>query len=300
MGGRPRLSVVIPVYDEEDTISNCLDLLIGQAEHIAEIVVVDNNSTDRSREIVARHAATERRIRLITETRQGLVYARNTGMDAATGDIIARIDADTRIPPGWAKVIVDFFHADADAHWAALCGRGAAYGLPFEGWTSRWAARLRPVTRRLSGLPRRGGADAGPVRESPVLYGSNMVLRAETWARIRDRVSMRRDIFEDVDMGLCVQDLKGRNAFLTTITVGVSPRRMATGLPAFVEYMSFLPRTLLLHKRFGLAAAVTVGYLPPVIVVHALRLVLIRAYDAETATFGVTNLLRAQSERGLP
>ncbi|NDK92318.1 glycosyltransferase [Gordonia desulfuricans] len=297
---RVRLSVVIPVYNEQDTIGECLGLLIKQIEHIAEVVVVDNNSTDRSRKIVEDAMSGCPVITMIDETRQGLVYARNAGLDAATGDVIARIDADTRVPERWAQTIVEFFEHDAEKEWAALCGRGAAYGLPFEGWTSKWKARLRPV---FDALPSRSTAAAPEdiaVRESPVLYGSNMVVRRETWAAIRDTVSMRRDVFEDVDMGLCVRDINGRNAFLTSITVGVSPRRMETGMLAFMEYMSFLPRTLLLHRRYGMAATVVLGYLPPLFAVHGARLVMIRAYDPQTASFSVRNFWRPTAQRCLP
>lgn len=298
---RLRLSVVIPVYNEEDTIGVCLGLLAAQREHIAEIVVVDNNSTDRSRGIVDDFIRRWPDIRVIGETEQGLVYARNAGMDAATGDVIARIDADTRVPAGWAETITAFFDADSARHWAALCGRGTAYGLPLEGSTGRLRRALDPVMRRIRRHDRAVDGRSVPApREIPVLYGSNMILRRETWQAIRSRVSMRRDIFEDVDMGLCVQDMQGRNAFLSSLTVGVSPRRMETALPAFIEYMSFLPRTLLLHKRYGFAAAVVFGYLPPLIVVHAARLVLIRAHDAQTATFSVANLWRETTQRGLP
>lgn len=292
------LSVVIPAYNEEDTIGTCLELLVEQSDHIAEVIVVDNNSTDRTRAIVDDWRARCPRIRIVDESMQGLVYARNSGMDAAVGDVIARIDADTRIPQGWARSIVEFFESDADGRWSALCGRGAAYGLPCEGAMSRLRRRLDPVLVHLR-RPARDGSATEP-RESPVLYGSNMVVRREVWEVIRTRVSMRRDIFEDVDMGLCVQDIGGRNAFLASLTVGVSPRRMETGVLAFVQYMSFLPRTLLLHRRYALAAVTAVGYLPPVIVVHAGRLVLIRAHDAETGTFSIRNVWRSTTQRGLP
>ena len=294
------LSVVIPVYNEEDTIGTCLGLLVDQIDHIAEIVVVDNNSTDETRAVVNGYIADFPQIRIVDESEQGLVYARNAGMNAATSDVIARIDSDTRVPEGWAARIVEFFTADADTEWAALCGRGAANGLPFEGAGKKLARRLEPVTRAIARLRSGDQTDTDEPREIPVLYGSNMILRRTTWQQISARVSMRRDIFEDVDMGLCVQDIGGRNAFLGSLTVGVSPRRMETSLPAFVEYMSFLPRTLLLHRRYRLAALVIFGYLPAVIVVHAGRLVLIRAHDPATSTFSVRNLTRKPDERGLP
>ncbi|WP_439032477.1 glycosyltransferase family 2 protein [Gordonia terrae] len=284
-------SVVVPMYNEEDTIGDCLSRLVAQLDSITEILVVDNNSTDMSRAVVDRMRVRYPQIRIVDEERQGLVHARNAGLDAAAGDIVARIDADTRVPEHWARTVVDFFGADRDHRWAALCGRGEAYDVPLEGRFDRWKTRLHPLNRL-----RRDRV----VSEIPVLYGSNMVLRRETWAVIRDRVSMRRDIFEDVDMGLCVGDAGGRNAFLRGLTVGVSPRRMETGMRPFVRYMCFLPRTFWLHRRYGLAAGSAAVYVPAITVAHALRLMMLRTYDPRTGRIDPRNLLRGGPDRVLP
>ncbi|MFE1593350.1 glycosyltransferase family 2 protein [Nocardia sp. NPDC058705] len=281
------LSVVIPAYNEEQIIGECLRRLAHQREHITEILVVDNNSTDDTRAIVAAHALEWPAIRLIDEAEQGLVHARNRGLDSAHGDLIARIDADTLVPPDWAERILAFFDADQDGYWAAACGRGQAYDLPYGDTVGSLRQRWR--TRSKS-----------QVKQVPVLYGSNMILRHDTWAAIRDRVAMRRDIFEDVDTGLCVTEIGGRNAFLPTITVGVAPRRMETGMPSFVRYMVCLPRTLILHRRYGLALGAVVLYLPPIFVVHAARLVLLRTYDAKTRRFDPANLFRKTVDRVAP
>ncbi len=285
------LSVVVPVYDEESTIGECLDRLCAQIGHIHEIIVVDNNSTDRGPDIIRALAQKFSQIRLITEPQQGLVFARNAGMNSATGDLVARIDADTRVGPDWAETIVDFFMADGAQAWSALCGRGEAYGVPFDGRFDKWKIRLHPLNR---------DREVRAPSEIPVLYGSNMVVRREVWSRIRDRVSMRRDIFEDVDLGLCVQDAGGRNAFLPALTVGVSPRRMETGMSSFVTYMSFLPRTFALHRRYGLALGAAAVYLPALTALHGARLLMLRSYDPETGGFGVRNMLRQRHDRLLP
>lgn len=286
------LSVVIPAFDEEETIGTCLDLLGEQMEHIAEIIVVDNNSTDATRAVVEARSATIPSIRLITEPRQGLVFARNTGLDAATSDAVARIDADTRVPPDWAQTIVAFLESDTDERWAAFCGRGEAYDLPYGDAAATLKARFSPLAARRG--PRTD------VREVPVLYGSNMILRRSTWHRIRRTVSMRRDVFEDVDMGLCVQAIGGRNAFLPHLTVGVSPRRMESSMRAFVVYMACLPRTLALHRRYALAVGAALVYLPGVALLHAARLLVIRAYDKESHSFRIRALLTPTADRAMP
>ncbi|WP_066907989.1 glycosyltransferase family 2 protein [Millisia brevis] len=287
----PLLSVVVPAYNEEDTITDCLDRLTDQLEHIREIVVVNNNSTDRTVDLVECIAERHPQVRLINEAQQGLVYARCAGMDSAIGDLIARIDADTLVRPGWARTIVEFFRDDTDDRWSALCGRGEAYGVPLSGRFEKWKIALHPLGDRRVGRA---------VKEVPVLYGSNMVIRREVWKRIRDRVSMRRDVFEDVDVGLCVNDIGGRNAFLGTLTVGVSPRRMETGLRDFAGYMSCLPRTFLLHRRFGFAAGAALIYVPTLVVLHAGRLVAIRVYDDRTGRFTTSRPRRQTSSRVRP
>ncbi|MDZ7910263.1 MAG: glycosyltransferase family 2 protein [Rhodococcus sp. (in: high G+C Gram-positive bacteria)] len=281
----PTLTVVVPAFDEEDTIAACLDRLATQ-DRIDEIVVVDNNSTDRTVETVLDFAERHPKIRLIHEAEQGLVYARNAGMDAATGDLIARIDSDTMVGEHWSRTIVDFFAADVDRTWSALCGRGEAYDVPLSGRFDKWKIKLHPLGDRRS---------SDEVKEIPVLYGSNMVVRREVWHRIRTRVSMRRDIFEDVDMGLCIQDDGGRNAFLASLTVGVSPRRMQSSLPEFTRYMSFLPRTFALHRRFAYTAGTALIYVPALTVLHTGRLLMLRLYDSETGQLTPSRLTRRSS-----
>ncbi|OZG26936.1 glycosyl transferase [Williamsia sp. 1138] len=285
------LSVVVPTFNEEEVIGECLERLSRQLDHILEIVVVDNNSTDKTADIVATFTERYPEIRMISETRQGLVFARNAGLDASVGPAVARIDSDTLVPPHWARTIVAFLQEDTAHDWAALCGWGEAYGLPYGNALSDLKERFMPLRSRRK---------KHRVKDVPVLYGSNMVLRRETWLQVRDRVSSRRDLFEDVDTGLCVKETGGRNALLADLTVGVSPRRMETSPLGFVTYMLCLPRTLMLHKRFVWAALAALVYLPMVTVLHVGRLMVIRAYDKETGEFAVRNVLRPTSDRIMP
>ena len=94
----PRISIVIGVYNEEDTIARTLQSLLGQTMSAFEIIVVDDGSTDNTAEVVADF--TDRRIRLITtDQNRGLPVALNSGIDAARGEYIARADADERSLP---------------------------------------------------------------------------------------------------------------------------------------------------------------------------------------------------------
>ena len=113
MGTPLTFSVVVPVFDEEDTIGDCLTRLAAQFDQITEIVVVDNNSTDGGRAVIDAWCSADPRVRVIDEVRQGLVYARNTGLDAATGDLIARIDADSTRGKGQLEASLAQVHAGA-------------------------------------------------------------------------------------------------------------------------------------------------------------------------------------------
>lgn len=97
----PRFSVVIPAYNEESMIGQCLDSLRAQDfDGSVELIVVDNNSTDATAEIAAAHGA-----RVVREQRPGVVWARQTGFEAARGTYVITTDADTLFTPSWLSRI---------------------------------------------------------------------------------------------------------------------------------------------------------------------------------------------------
>jgi glycosyltransferase involved in cell wall biosynthesis len=104
----PDISFVVPAYNEEALIASCLDAIVAEiarARCRAEIIVVDNNSTDRTREIANSFSD----VRIVAESQRGLVQARRAGCLAARGRLIANIDADTILPPGWVDTVLDEF-----------------------------------------------------------------------------------------------------------------------------------------------------------------------------------------------
>ena len=96
MSHLPSVSVVVPVFNEEKSIQACIDSLLNQKYDAArvEIIVVDNGSTDRSTKILAGFG---QKLNLLHEDRRGPAAARNSGIAAATGEVIAFTDAVT----GW-------------------------------------------------------------------------------------------------------------------------------------------------------------------------------------------------------
>lgn len=96
-----KLSFVIPCYNEEALIGSCIDSIkaeifrFGQLEDY-EIIVVDNMSTDNTKAI-----AESLEVRVVEETQQSVTFARSRGAKEAQFDLIAYIDADNVVPPGW-------------------------------------------------------------------------------------------------------------------------------------------------------------------------------------------------------
>lgn len=114
-----KISFVIPAYNEEDYIGLCLQSVMRELAASgcdAEVIVVNNASIDRTRE----RALAVPGVRVVDEPRKGLVRARQAGYLAATGDLIANIDADTRLPPGWIELVLEEFGRNPSL--AALSG----------------------------------------------------------------------------------------------------------------------------------------------------------------------------------
>lgn len=103
------ISLVIPAYNEEKFLARCLDEVRRHSDtRFKEIIVVNNGSTDSTAVIAARYPE----VTLVEESRRGTGWARERGWRTATGDIIAFIDADTRLPNGWVERVLQSFAAD--------------------------------------------------------------------------------------------------------------------------------------------------------------------------------------------
>ncbi|MEV6654603.1 bifunctional glycosyltransferase family 2 protein/CDP-glycerol:glycerophosphate glycerophosphotransferase [Streptomyces sp. NPDC051219] len=95
----PRLSVVVPIYNVEDYLGDCLRSLAGQTMPDFEVVMVNDGSTDGSSRIAARFAAEDERFRLVEQPNAGLGAARNAGAALVRGEFLAFVDSDDVVPP---------------------------------------------------------------------------------------------------------------------------------------------------------------------------------------------------------
>ncbi len=93
------ISVIVPVYNVEDYLRECLDSIISQTYTNLEIILVDDGSPDGSGTICDEYAKKDSRIKVIHQQNSGVSVARNTGLKAVTGDYIGFVDSDDYIEP---------------------------------------------------------------------------------------------------------------------------------------------------------------------------------------------------------
>jgi len=269
-----KLTLVIPVYNEEDSLYACLSAAVRQDVPFDQIIVVDNNSSDSTAVI----ASSFEEVTLIHEPRQGVIHARTTGFDSATGDIIARIDADTIIPSDWSAHLLQIF---ADPSIDAVSGRAAYYGIAYN---QLWNSADLYFRRRLNRL----------LADRNFLWGANMAITRSAWLRVRPHLCHRADIHEDFDLGIHLQEIGGKVAFDEDLPAEVSSRRVDTDYLSFLRYAWASPSTYathsLKHQRhmYPVIALSAVAYFPA-------RL-LYRGYDELSGSFSLSQLLSTKSE----
>lgn len=96
---RQKLSVVVPVYNSESYLCQCIDSILNQTYLNLEIILVDDGSTDLSGEICEAYAKKDKRIKVIHKKNEGLIKARLSGTKQAVGDYITFVDGDDWIAP---------------------------------------------------------------------------------------------------------------------------------------------------------------------------------------------------------
>lgn len=101
------ISIIIPVYNVSAYLRQCLESVINQTYPHLEIIVVNDGSTDDSFLICKEYELQDSRIKLINQQNKGLSGARNTGIDAATGDYILFIDSDDWIGLDTCQLLID-------------------------------------------------------------------------------------------------------------------------------------------------------------------------------------------------
>lgn len=103
----PLISVIVPVYNAEKFLDQCLESIVVQSYPRLEILVVDDGSTDGSGEKCDSWAKRDERIHVIHQPNGGHSAARNTALDAMTGELVAMVDSDDVLHPEFAATLLD-------------------------------------------------------------------------------------------------------------------------------------------------------------------------------------------------
>lgn len=169
---RPTVSVIIPNYNYAKTLGACLEAVLGQSHPPHEVIVVDDASTDASREIARRHPCTL----LESAVNHGVSAARNRGVAASSGEILFFLDSDVAPAPDAVEAAVAALTADP--------GLGCVHGVlapeplfddgPVERyhalhahyWRWRGAGEVTTAVFALGAMPRAAFEAAGPFDEN--------------------------------------------------------------------------------------------------------------------------------------
>ena len=228
-----KISLVIPCYNEESSIGPCLEAVKAQTRQFDEILVVDNNSTDSTVEVVESYLG-ELPIRVLTEERQGVAWASQRGYDEASGQVIARIDADTRIEPTWARVVEEFLLAHPE-----VGGVGGSY----------WFYDLPRFSFRKSAFANAAKYGSDSSGRCLGLMGNNMAIRKSAWEAARPCVRNLPRTHEDLDVALALREVGVELRTLPGMVAGLSPRRYTASLKSILDDMTAVLHTLGVHGR---------------------------------------------------
>lgn len=121
MNEKPLISVIVPVYRVEKYLDRCLQSITQQTYRNLEIILVDDGSPDSSGAICDAWAAKDSRIRVIHKENAGAGAARNTGLDAATGDIVSMIDSDDYLQVHMYEHLIGLMAEDVDIAECDIC-----------------------------------------------------------------------------------------------------------------------------------------------------------------------------------
>ena len=225
------VSIIIPAWNEAERIRDCLLNATRQTIMPHEVLVVDNRSTDNTCAVVEQFIAEhpEAPVKLLHQNdEQGLIPTRNFGLNAATGDVLGRFDADCMIRPDWVEVVSGIFTEDPAAMGAT--GPVMYYDMPSRHFGLKGDNSLRKRIYR---------ADGG----QPLLFGSNMALRASAWHQIVNEVCRdKADVMhEDIDISLHLMGKDLKTVYSPRMIAAMSARRMDTSLSSYPAMHMFYP-----------------------------------------------------------
>lgn len=130
----PQLSIVVPVYNVESYLADCLDSLVEQALQDVEILLIDDGSTDGSAAVAERYVRRFPTMKLTSTGNHGLGAARNTGVGLASGKYLTFVDSDDTVPPYAHELLVSTLEQSGSDFAVGSLNRLTSGGATQPGW----------------------------------------------------------------------------------------------------------------------------------------------------------------------
>jgi glycosyltransferase involved in cell wall biosynthesis len=238
MTGGPTVSIVIPAYNEERTIRACVVAAIEQTVPADEIIVVNNKSTDSTAKMLKalKTEFPEAPLVIVDQNdEQGITPTRNAGFNAATSEVLGRIDADSILEPEWVAEVKRLF---TDPTVGAATGPMIYYDMPLRRFGARADDNMRRALLKLT-------------KDYHFVFGSNMAIRATAWRDIRDYVCNDADVemHEDLDLGIHLFDRGHKIVYGSKMVSGMSARRLDANPKDYLRYVMRWEKT---YDRHGI------------------------------------------------
>ncbi|MDQ5963092.1 MAG: hypothetical protein QG629_174 [Patescibacteria group bacterium] len=180
-----------------------------------EVLVVDNNCRDKTVEIASNFPS----VKVVHEPRQGLFFSRERGMNAAKGDILCRIDADTILDMHWVENVLKIF---GDTRVQAATGPMGYHDFIFP-----------EVSRAIEHCFLLGARALG----YKFVFGCNMAIRRAAWQSIMDELCDDTNIFEDIDIAMHLRQHGLQIMYDRRLAAMVSIRRAEDNPIDFCRYI---------------------------------------------------------------
>jgi cellulose synthase/poly-beta-1,6-N-acetylglucosamine synthase-like glycosyltransferase len=211
-----QLAFVIPAYNEQALIGKCVESVLAEIKRTGrtdvDVVVVNNNSIDRTAEIAGSYAG----VRVVDEKQKGLVSARDGGFRATTAELVANIDADTIVPPGWLDTVFKEFERDD----TLVCLSGPYVYYDLSAWNRFLIILFYGLTKLIYWLNRY------ILRVGSVVQGGNFVLRRDAWIKAGGFNREIKFYGEDTDVAVRLSKVGGVK-FTLRLKMLTSGRRLA-------------------------------------------------------------------------
>ena len=208
-----KVSVVIPAHNEERVIDKTIQAVLAQNYHDFEVIVIDNASNDLTYEVASRYP-----VKVVRESRKGLLWARERGRQEARGEIIANIDADCVPDRDWLSKGVKHFITDTSGSISAVSG-------PYDYHDAKWFFRnsslltQKYIYRSVSVI-----LQLPFIKNGAVLIGGNNMIRANVLKKTNGYNTSLTFYGEDTDTAKRVAN-HGRVVFNPKLVMKTSARR---------------------------------------------------------------------------